>query len=268
MVTQVPRLTLRKSYFYRIVRRMSANEIRPLIVAIDGPAGSGKSTAAQMLAEAEGFAHINTGAMYRAVAYLVVEGGIDAEAHPDRAARVAEEMAFEYDFTSPQCIQRFVVASRPGARKRDLTGELFTAALTQKLKPVVNNDAVRGVLVKKMRTAALEVLSHHAPGVVLEGRDIGTVVFPDAFIKFFIQADLEERTRRRATELHARGETYELEGLRKQIEFRDHVDASRAIGPMKKADDAIELDTTFLSPQQTLERLVAEVRKRRRELGL
>ncbi|MCZ7646315.1 MAG: (d)CMP kinase [Planctomycetota bacterium] len=239
----------------------------PLIVAIDGPAGSGKSTAARMLAREVGFAHLNTGAMYRAVAYLVEEGGIDVE-DGERVAKVARDMMFEYDCATNSGDPRFVVAGREGAKRRDLTDGLFTAALTQKLKPVVNNDKVREALVAKMRQAALDVLEHHAPGVVLEGRDIGTVVFPDALIKFYVQADLEERTRRRAAELQARGEIYDLDGLRKQIEYRDHVDASRAVGPLKKADDALEIDTTFLSQAETLAKLVAALERRRAERGV
>lgn len=233
-----------------------------IVVAIDGPAGSGKSTAARMLAQAENFVHVNTGALYRAVAHLASEGGIDAERQPERAAQIAREMVFEYEMAGGE--PRFLVAAKPGAAKQDLTQALFTAALTQQLKPVVNNEAVRSALVEKMRAAARAFLAHGALGVVLEGRDIGTVVFPDAFLKFYVQADLQERARRRAEELRARGERFEEEGLKKQIEYRDQVDASRTVGPLKRAPDAILVDTTNLDEEATLRRLREELVRRRK----
>ena len=244
-----------------IINFMKASSAQ-IIIAIDGPAGSGKSTAARMLAEAEGFVHLNTGALYRAAAHLAVEGGCDAEKDPPRAARIAREMVFHYRLVGQD--QRFMVAPKSGAPEQDLTPLLFTAALTQKLKPIVNNEAVREALVKKMRDAAYQVLREGAKGVVLEGRDIGTVVFPDAFIKFYVQAGLEERTRRRAEELRAKGETVDEQGLREQIHYRDQIDSTRAVGPLKRADDAILIDTSRQTPQKVLARLREELAKRRR----
>jgi len=234
----------------------------PLIIAIDGPAGSGKSTAARKLAEAEGFALLNSGAMYRAVTHLVIEGGVDAKRAPERAAEIAREMEFTYKL-SRKGEPRFLVAPRKGAPAADLTDVLFTAALTQKLKPVVNNESVRAALVEKMRSAARDVLAQGASGVVLEGRDIGTVVFPDAFLKFYLHADLGERTRRRAAELRAKGEEVEEAGLREQIAYRDQIDETRSVGPLKKADDALDVDTTRRGPEEVLALLREELRKRR-----
>lgn len=231
-----------------------------IIVAIDGPAGSGKSTAARQLARAEGLHYLNTGAMYRAVAHLASEGGIDAAAQPERAAEVARAMDFEYRVQGDAL--HFWVASKAGARKEDLTPVLFTAALTEKLQPVVTNEAIRAVLVEKMRAAARAVLSQGAKGVVLEGRDIGTVVFPDASIKFYIHADLDARAQRRAAELAARGEKVELGGLMKQIARRDDFDEQRTVGPLKRADDALDVDTSHLDVDQTLAKLRAELKAR------
>ncbi|MCW8129179.1 MAG: (d)CMP kinase [Planctomycetota bacterium] len=231
-----------------------------IIVAIDGPAGSGKSTAARLLAQAEGYAHLNTGAMYRAVAFLALQGAINAEEAPDRVTEIARDMQFEYRIVDDK--QRFLIAAKPGKPLNDHTEELFTAALTLTLKPVVNNGDVRAALVAKMQTAARKVLASGARGVVLEGRDIGTVVFPDAFIKFFVHADLDERTRRRADELRARGEPFDVEGLKKQIEYRDKVDESREVGPLRKADDAIDIDSSSLSQDQVLARLREELARR------
>jgi len=238
----------------------------PLIVAIDGPAGSGKSTAAGKLASAEGLVHLNTGAMYRAVAYLVSEGGIDAERQPERVVAVAKKMTFEYRLNE-EGEQAYWVTRNESQEPLNVTPMIFTAALTEKLKPVVNNEAVRAVLVQKMRDAAHRVLAGGAKGVVMEGRDIGTVVFPDAFIKFYVHADLAERTRRRAEELRAKGELVEEEGLRKQIEYRDRIDQSRAVGPLKKADDAVDVDTTHMGPDETLTFLQRELAKRRSVLS-
>src|SRR5205085_890006 len=140
-------------------------------------AGSGKSTAARKLAQALGFTYLNTGAMYRAAALLAQEGGFDL-GNEARVGEVAASMRFEYIEVEGR--QRFIVNGT------DRTGELFTAALTAQLKPVVNNNLVRAALVEKMRSAARGVAERGAVGVVLEGRDIGTVVFPDAFIKFYI----------------------------------------------------------------------------------
>jgi cytidylate kinase len=162
-------------------------------------------------------------------------------------------MRFRYVLSHGQ--QRFIV------NDEDRTRELFTAALTEQLKPVVNNHAVRQALVRKMRQAARAVLAQGVPGVVMEGRDIGTVVFPDAALKFYIHADLQERTRRRAAELQARGENVDLEGLRRQIRYRDDTDRARSIGPLKKAADAIDVDTTHLDEKATLQRLLSAAKK-------
>lgn len=228
------------------------------VVAIDGPAGSGKSTAARKLAEKENFAYLNTGAMYRAVALLADEGGIDLH-DADKVVEVARNLDFEYRPTSNGEVRFYV-------KGRDRTDELFTSVLTQKLKPVVNNEQVREELVAQMRKAVRRVVSQDSSrpnavrGVVMEGRDIGTVVFPDADVKFYLSAGLEERARRREAELRERGELVDLEGLKKQIKMRDEFDAARSVGPLKKAADAVEIDTTDLDPEATLERMCAELR--------
>ena len=177
------------------VKRKHMNKAPLNIIAIDGPAGSGKSTAARRLAQALKFTYLNTGAMYRAAALLAQEGGFDLS-DEKKVSEVAGSMRFEYHEHEGR--QRFVINGT------DRTEELFTAALTAQLKPVVNNPLVRGALVEKMRSAAYDIGGRGANGVVLEGRDIGTVVFPEAFIKFYIHADIDARTERRAAELQAK----------------------------------------------------------------
>ena len=224
------------------------------VIAIDGPAGSGKSTAARRLADALGFTHLNTGAMYRAVAFLATEGGIELEdsAKAGTIAKLAKKMDFEYRIVDTK--QRFILNGE------DHTEELFRATLTAQLKPVVNNVKVREALVQKMRAAVERFLGGGAKGVVMEGRDIGTVVFPNAAMKFYIHADLDARTRRRAAELEARGDLVDFEGLKKQIQYRDEADVNREVGGLKKAADAIDINTTHLDEQATLQRLLEEVR--------
>jgi CMP/dCMP kinase len=230
--------------------------MQPKVIAIDGPAGSGKSTAARRLAEAIGFTHLNTGAMYRAVASEALETGIDlGDARAgEEIADVARAMRFEYRIVDGE--QRFWVN---GA---DHTEQLFTAALTGLLKPVVNNLVVREALTDKMREAVKEFLAKGAKGVVMEGRDIGTVVFPDAALKFYVHADLDARAQRRVKELHARNEKVNLEGIKKQIQFRDETDKGREVGALIQAEDAIDIDTTHLNEEATLLKLLEEVNKR------
>ena len=228
------------------------------VIAIDGPAGSGKSTAARRLADALGYTHLNTGAMYRAVAFLATEGGIDLEDEKKHSqiANIARKMEFEYRIVNTK--QHFIVN---GA---DHTEELFRATLTAQLKPVVNNLDVREALVQKMRSAVDRFLAGGAKGVVMEGRDIGTVVFPNATLKFYIHADLDARTHRRAKELISRGEEVDFDGLRKQIQYRDDADKQREVGGLKQAADAIDLDTTHLDLDATLKKLLAEVEARKK----
>lgn len=230
--------------------------MQPKVIAIDGPAGSGKSTAAHRLAEAIGYTHLNTGAMYRAVAHEALETGIDLnEALAGKEiADVATEMRFEYRIIEGG--QRFWIN---GA---DRTDALFTAALTGLLKPVVNNLEVRHALTAKMREAVKDFLAQGAKGVVMEGRDIGTVVFPDAELKFYVHADLEARAQRRVKELHARNEKVSLEGIKKQIQYRDDTDKGREVGALIQAEDAIDVDTTFLNEEAVLKRLLEEVKKK------
>ena len=226
------------------------------IIAIDGPAGSGKSTAARRLAQAISFSYLNSGAMYRAVAFLASEGGIDLEStvKSEDIAAIAHKMRFEYQLDEANH-QRFIVNGI------DRTESLFTAALTAKLKPVVNNLKVREELILKMREAVRKFLIGGAKGVVMEGRDIGTVVFPDAPLKFYIHASLDARTDRRAAELHLRGDAVDREGLREQIQYRDETDKAREVGALIQHDDAIDVDTTHLDEKATLQFLVDKVRE-------
>lgn len=220
-----------------------------MIVTIDGPAGSGKSTAARRLAERLGFDFLDTGAMYRAVALEVLSRGIDIA----DVARVVE-VAHTADIEALGPVVR--------ARGRDVTAAIRTPEVSSAASKVAAIPEVRTELVRLQRQAA------ERRNVVSEGRDQGTVVFPLAECKFYLTADPNERARRRQIELAEQGETIAVQDLLRQILERDNRDQTRDTAPLRPADDAIRIDTSHLSPDEMvvcLETLVRERMGRTRE---
>jgi cytidylate kinase len=220
-----------------------------MIVTIDGPAGSGKSTAARRLAERLGFDFLDTGAMYRAVALEVLSRGIDIG---DVAQVVQVAHAADIEALGP------VVR----ARGRDVTAAIRTPEVSSAASKVAAIPEVRTELVRLQRQAA------ERRNVVSEGRDQGTVVFPLAECKFYLTADPNERARRRQLELAEQGETIAVQDLLRQILERDNRDQTRDTAPLRPADDAIRIDTSHLSPDEMvvcLETLVRERMGRTRE---
>jgi cytidylate kinase len=212
-----------------------------MIVTIDGPAGSGKSTAARRLAERLGFEFLDTGAMYRAVAWRSLSLGADV----DDAQRIAE---------IAQNIQIDVLGPIVRADGCDVTTAIRT--------PEVTGAASRVAAIPDVRTAMVRLQRKVAEGrnVVSEGRDQGTVVFPHAECKFYLTADPNERARRRRLELAAQGEEIAFEDLLQQILERDTRDRTRETAPLRAADDALRIDTSHLSLDETVERMEAVVR--------
>lgn len=206
-------------------------------VAIDGPAGSGKSTISKLLAKKLGYVHIDTGAMYRAITIEAINRGIDLK---DRNA---------YGFIDSVDIK--YVSDRIYLNGKDVSEEIRMPYVTENVSMVSSIPYVRERLCDLQRKAAKEGL------IVMDGRDIGYNVLPDANLKIFLVASIEERTKRRALELEAKGIHVDFEELKDDLVRRDYADSNRDTSPLKKANDAILLDTTELS----IEEVVLEICK-------
>jgi cytidylate kinase len=215
------------------------------VVAVDGPAGAGKSSACRALAARLGFTYVDTGAMYRAVGVLADEAGVALD--DDAAlARLVAELRFEF----AEGGTRLLVAGRDlsDAIRAPAAGDLASRV---SMRPVVRE-----------RLVALQRELGSRGGVVMEGRDIGTVVFPDAPVKLYLTAAPEERARRRALELRARGDTVDEAALARELAARDRRDSARAHSPLRPAADAVVLDTTRLDLAAVVEAMERLVRAR------
>ena len=207
-------------------------------IAIDGPAASGKSTTARLLAQKLGYLYIDTGAMYRAATLSVLRAGIDVH---DEQAVVEHVKKIKITLKIVNGIQRTFL------NDEDVSEQIRTPEINQVISVISSYPGVRKVLIEQQRELAKQ------GGVVMDGRDIGTVVLPDAELKVFLVASLEERARRRQLDLERQGIKMNLEEIKKEIANRDRLDSSRAQSPLKKAQDARELDTTHLSIKQQVE---------------
>jgi cytidylate kinase len=211
-----------------------------MIVAIDGPAGAGKSTAARLLAGRLGYTLLDTGAIYRVMALRARERGVAWSDGPGVAALAADlDLRFRMDGDT----NRVLVDGR------DVTSAIRT--------PEMSDGASRVSALPEVRAALLDLQRRigAAGDVVVEGRDIGTVVFPDAGAKFFLTATTDERARRRVAELAAAGRPADAATTRAEIVARDERDSNRATAPLRKADDAIEIDSSALGPDQVVARM-------------
>lgn len=217
-------------------------------VALDGPVASGKTTVAQLLARKLGYLYLDTGAMYRAVAFLALRYGIDAD-NEAALVRLYREHRIEIvaDASRP-------VGYRVRIDGRDRTDRLFGADVTAIVSTVAAHPRLRAALVERQQEIA------RAGPVVMAGRDIGTVVLPDARHKFFLTASVEERVKRRKGELEAAGRSVDETSLRAQIEERDRLDASRPVAPLRAAPDAQTIDSTAMSPDDVVDTMLRRIR--------
>lgn len=222
---------------------------RGFVVAVDGPSGAGKSTASRGLAHRLGFRYVDTGAMYRAVAYLGLAAGI-APDDGDRLAELARDLMFTFGEAADGSPRVF-------AGGQDVTSAIRRPEVAQLASMVSAEPAVRERLVAAQRTMAEGV------DMVMEGRDIGTVVFPDAPVKFFITADPATRAKRRSQELHEQGHAAEIARVEAEQAERDARDRSRAHAPLRRATGAVVLDTTDMTLDAVIDAMARVVAERR-----
>jgi cytidylate kinase len=212
------------------------------VIAIDGPAGSGKSTTAKAVAARLGLPHVESGALYRAVTLAALDSGVPFEGQ--RLAALARSLPIRLDLTN--------AGFRPEIAGVDVSAEIRSERVTADVSEVSAIPHVRDWVNEEVRAA----VRRHPRGAVLDGRDIGTVVFPDAALKIFLTASPEARARRR---LLQDGKPADADAVRREItalELRDAKDSSRAVAPLRQAEDAVPLDTSSLSFDEQVERIV------------
>jgi cytidylate kinase len=220
-----------------------------VIVTIDGPAGSGKSTTARRAAARLGYVYLDTGAMYRAVALGFLRA--DASATADGADAVLPTLAVDVRYRADtMCV--FL-------GDEEVTDRIRTAEVGSVVSDISTLAPVREYMVEQQRRIGREQADRQG-GVVLDGRDTGTVVFPEAPVKIFMVADIEERARRRLEEYEAAGETVSFEDVRAEIEQRDRKDRTRDIAPLRRAEDAVVLDTTDCTIEEQVDFVVDRVK--------
>jgi len=219
-----------------------------MVITIDGPAASGKSTVAKLLAEKLGASFLDTGAMYRAVTLAAIKAGVDLS-NQEKLLEIMQTTDFQFSVKEGK-----MAVYIDGV---DVTEQIRQPQVTTSVYHIASKASLRDKLVEMQRQFAADQKK-----IVTEGRDQGTVVFPDANIKFYLTADSSERARRRQAELRAKGVNESLDQIQKAIEQRDKSDENRAVGPLKQAPDAVVIDTTNLSLQEVVEKILCCVKEK------
>ena len=217
-----------------------------LIIAIDGPAGSGKSTSAKLIAKKLGYLYIDTGAMYRAITYLALKNKVVKD--ESRILELARKSKIELKYNYGNLVVML--------NDHDISNEIRSTEVNANVSDVSKISAIRKLLVEKQRE-----LGEKNNGVVMEGRDIGTVVFPNADVKIFLTASLDTRADRRAKEYFQNGSEVIIEDIKNNLSNRDRIDSSRKDSPLIKAPDAIAIDTTNVTIEEQVNLIIQEVKK-------
>ena len=216
-----------------------------MIIAIDGPAGAGKSTVARLVAKRLGYLYINTGAMYRAITLKALQNGIDLE-NENKLVELAKDSKISFEDGGSRVI----------LDGNDVSQEIRTPEIDKKISVVVKHPHLREIMVKQQQDIGKQ------GNAVSEGRDLTTVVFPDAEVKIYLDASLDERTKRRYEELKQKGYDLDVIQVQKDTARRDESDKTREHGPLRLAQDAILLDTTGMNIEQVIESILDIVKKK------
>lgn len=228
-------------------KQLGGNMNKKLSIAIDGPAAAGKSTVAKIIAEKLSYIYIDTGAMYRAITYKAISKKMDLE---DEWVLYETLLKTEIRLVPTSTGQLVYLDDQ------DVTMDIRSASVTNSVSIVSKHKKVREEMVRRQQELA------GGGGVVMDGRDIGTHVLPNAEVKIFLLASVEERAARRHAENLAKGFPSDLAKLKEDIERRDKIDSDREIAPLKQADDAVELDTTALEIEEVVEKIMKLVNER------
>lgn len=216
-----------------------------LIIAIDGPAGSGKSTSAKLIAKKLGYLYIDTGAMYRAVTFHALQN--EAIGDETRIVELARKCKINLEYKDSEVVVLL--------NDENVSNEIRSPEVNAHVSDVSKISEVRKLMVEKQRDMAKD-----GNGVVMEGRDIGTVVFPDADVKVFLTASLDTRASRRANEYIENGSSVVIEDIKNNLSSRDKIDSSRNDSPLIKADDAVEVDTTNITIDEQVNKILEQVK--------
>lgn len=229
---------------------------KELTIAIDGPAGAGKSTVAHQVAQKLGYLYLDTGVMYRAVTYTALKRHADISDEPAIVA-LAEQIQIDIVTNAANdCCTHTVYVNQV-----DVTDHLYSASVDSHVSPVSEYAGVREAMTKQQRRFG------ERGGVVMVGRDIGTVVFPDADLKFYLDAAVEVRARRRWLDYQKKGRQADYDDILAALKRRDKIDSQRAVSPLQVADDAITIDTTSMNIQDVVEKVMEIIGGRLREFS-